>query len=88
MDISLDRSTLPAVVLPEGDARALLRGHTGDGLETWLADQRWRAAQDGSWLVEPARDGCTYRVEGMPSQTLRIIERVSDTGSVTSWLIA
>ena len=51
--------TAPTSMPPESQARALLRGHPGDGLETWLAEQRWRAALDGSWLVEPARDGRT-----------------------------
>jgi hypothetical protein len=69
----------------EYQARAL-RSHPGDGLEAWLADQRWRAALDG-WLVEPARDGWTYRVEGVPSEAVRIIARAPEAGSVTSWLV-
>ena len=77
----------PADMPPEGQARAVLRGHAGDGLEAWLADQRWRAAPDGSWLVEPERDGCTYRVEGMPGQGVRVIERAPGAGPVTSWLV-
>ncbi len=77
----------PADMPPEACARALLRGHAGDGLEAWLADQRWRAALDGSWWVEPERHGCTYRVEGMPGQTVRVIERASGAGAVTAWLI-
>jgi hypothetical protein len=60
---------------PEGQARALLRGHPGDGLETWLAEQRWRAALDGSWVVVPGR------------RSVRVIERASVAGAVTSWLI-
>ncbi len=77
----------PTDMPPEGQARALLRSHPGDGLEAWLADQRWRPALDGSWRVEPERDGCTYRVEGVPGQALRVIERASGAGSVRSWLI-
>ena len=77
----------PTDMPPEDQARALLRGHPGDGLEAWLADQRWRAALDGSWLVEGGRDGRTYRVEGMPGQAVRVFERASGAGAVTSWLI-
>ena len=72
----------------EGQARALLRSHPGDGLEAWLADQRWRAALDGSWVVEPAdRDGWTYRVEGVPGEAVRVVARAPEAGSVTSWLV-
>ncbi len=71
----------------EGQARALLRSHPRDGLEAWLGDQRWRAVLDGSWLVEPDRDGWTYRVEGMPGETVRVVARAPDAGAVTSWLI-
>ena len=71
----------------EGRARAVLRDRPGDGLEAWLADQRWRAALDGSWLVEPDRDGWTYRVEGVPGAAVRVVVRAPDAGSVTSWLI-
>ena len=72
----------------EGEARALLRGHPGDGLEAWLADQRWRAALDCSWSVEPERDGRTYRVETVPGEAVRVVERTSEAGTVTSRLIA
>ena len=79
----------PTDLSREGRARTVLRGHAGDGLEAWLADQRWRAALDGSWLVEPERGGCTYRVEGLPGHaSVRVIERrASAAGAVTSWLI-
>ena len=75
--------------LPEAQARALLRGHPGDGLEAWLADQRWRAVPGWSWLVEAKRDGRTYRVEGMPGegQAVRVVEQAAAAGAVTSWLI-
>jgi hypothetical protein len=73
---------------PEGQGRALLRGHPGDGLETWLAEQRWRAALDGSWVVVPARDDRTYRVEGVPGRrSIRVVERAPKAGAVTSWLV-
>jgi hypothetical protein len=73
---------------PEGQARALLRGHPGDGLETWLGEQRWRAALDGSWVVVPARDDRTYRVEGVPGRrSIRVVERAPEAGAVTSWLV-
>ena len=81
------RDLVPTAMPPEGYARALLRSHPGDGLEAWLADQRWRAALDGSWVVEPDRDGRTYRVEGVPGEAVRVIERAPGAGSVTSWLI-
>ena len=71
----------------EDDARGLLRDCPGDGLEAWLADQRWRAALDTSWLVEPARGGRTYRVEAVAGEAVRVVERTSGGGSVTSWLI-
>ena len=77
-----------AAVLPEDDARALLRAHPGDGLEGWLADQAWHATADGSWVVEAARDGWTFRVEGVPGQTLRIVSRGPNAGAVTSWMVA
>ena len=78
---------VPTAMPLEGQARALLRSHPGDGLEAWLADQRWRAVLDGSWRVEPDRDGWTYRVEGMPGETVRVVARAPDAGAVTSWLI-
>ncbi len=78
---------VPTAMPLEGQARALLRAHPGDGLEAWLADQRWRAVLDGSWLVEPDRDGWTYRVEGMPGETVRVVARAPDASAVTSWLI-
>jgi hypothetical protein len=37
--------------------------------------------------VEPERDGCTYRVEGVPGHAVRVIERAPGAGAVTSWLI-
>ena len=77
----------PTEMPPEGQARAVLRGHAGDGLEGWLAGQRWRAVPDGSWVVEAERDGRSYRVEGMPGQGVRVIERASAAGAVTSWLV-
>jgi hypothetical protein len=73
--------------VPEDQARDLLRAHPGDGLEAWLADQRWRSALDGSWLVEAKRGGWTYRVEGLPGEAVRVVERAPGTGSVTCWLI-
>ena len=78
----------PAPTTPvEGQARALLRSHPGDGLEAWLADQRWRAALDGSWTVEAARDDWTYRVEGVPGEAVRVVARSPEAGAVTSWLV-
>ena len=78
----------PTEMPPESQARAVLRGHAGDGLEAWLADQRWRAALDGSWVVAGERDGRTYRVEGVPGQpSVRVVERAPGAGAVTSWLI-
>ena len=82
------RDPVPTAMPQEHQARALLRSHPGDGLEAWLADQRWRAALDGSWRVEPERDSCTYRVEVVPGQAVRVIERAPAAGPVTSWLIA
>ena len=82
------RDPVPTAMPLEGQARALLRAHPGDGLEAWLADQRWRAALDGSWTVEPDRDGWTYRVEGMPGEAVRVVARSPEAGAVTSWLIA
>jgi hypothetical protein len=74
--------------VPEAQARTMLREHcSGDGLEGWLADQPWHAAEDGSWRVEPSRNGRTFRVEGVPGQSVRIVERTLGSGAVTSWLI-
>jgi hypothetical protein len=53
-----------------------------------LAEQRWRAALDGSWVVVPARDSRTCRVEELPGrQSVRVVERASVAGTVSSWLI-
>jgi hypothetical protein len=82
------RASVHTAMPLEGQARALLRSHPGDGLEAWLAEQRWRAALDGSWLVEPAdRDGWTYRVEGVPGEAVRVVARAPEASSVTSWLV-
>ena len=81
------RHPVPTAMPLEGVARSLLRSHPGDGLEAWLADQRWRPAADGSWLVETARDGWTYRVEGMPGEAVRVVARGPEAGSITSWLV-
>ena len=81
------RDPVPTAMPLEGQARSLLRAHPGDGLEAWLAEQRWRAALDGSWTVEPDRDGWTYRVEGVPGEAVRVVERAPEAGAVTSWLV-
>ena len=81
------RDPMPNAMPLERQARALLRSHPGDGLEAWLADQRWRAAPDGSWLVEAERDGWTYRVEGLPGEAVRVVARAPEAGAVTSWLV-
>ena len=81
------RALVPTAMPLEGQARSLLRTHPGDGLEAWLAGQRWRAALDGSWLVEAERGGWTYRVEGLPGEAVRVIERAPGTASVISWLV-
>ena len=81
------RAPVPTAMPLEGQARALLRSHPGDGLEAWLADQPWRPAPDGSWLVEAERDGWTYRVEGVPGEAVRVVERAPEAGAVTSWLV-
>jgi len=85
--MATSRAPVPTAMPLEGQARSLLRAHPGDGLEAWLAEQRWRAALDGSWLVEAEREGWTYRVEGMPGEAVRVIERAPGTASVTSWLV-
>ena len=81
------RAPVPTAMPLEGQARALLRSHAGDGLEAWLADQPWRPAPDGSWLVEAERDGWTYRVEGLPGEAVRVVARAPEAGAVTSWLV-
>jgi hypothetical protein len=89
MSLSPDPLAIPASVLPEADARTLLRAcPAGDGLEAWLADQPWRAAIDGSWVVEREREGWTYRVEGVPGRAVRVVAHAPESGPVTSWLIA
>jgi hypothetical protein len=70
----------------EAQARAMLQVHPGDGLEAWLADQPWHETEDGSWRVEPDREGWTYLVDGM-LEAVRIVARVPKDGSTTSWLI-
>jgi hypothetical protein len=87
--VSSDSSAIPASVLPEAEARSLLRAHpAGDGLEGWLADQPWHAAIDGSWRVERDREGWTYRVEGVPGGAVRIVAHAPGSGAVTAWLVA
>ncbi len=81
------RAPVPTAMPLERQARALLRSHPGDGLEAWLADQPWRAAPDGSWLVEAERGGWTYRVEGLPGEAVRVVARAPGAGAVTSWLV-
>jgi hypothetical protein len=76
-----------ATVIPETQARAVLRAHQGDGLEAWVADQPWQAAEDGSWRVAPNRDGWTFRVEGVPGGIVRVIARAPEAGAFTSWLV-
>jgi hypothetical protein len=83
----MELPSVPAVVVSESQARDLLRAHPGDGLEAWLAEQPWQAAEDGSWRVVPARHGRTFRVEGVPGQTVRVVERAPAAGAVTSWLV-
>jgi hypothetical protein len=72
----------------EPQARVILQTHHSDGLEAWLADQAWHAAEDGSWRVEADRDGWTYRVEGMLDRAVRVVARAPGDGAVTSWVIA
>jgi hypothetical protein len=81
----MELPSIPVTVVSESHARTQLREHPGDGLEAWLADQPWQPAEDGSWRVEPARDGWTYRVEGLISQSVRVVAR-SPAGAVTAWL--
>jgi hypothetical protein len=89
MSLPPDPTAVPANVLPETEARTLLRAcPAGDGLEAWLADQPWHAATDGSWLVERDREGWTYRVEGVPGRVVRVVARSPESGSITSWLVA
>ena len=80
---------LPSVsaLVSEGQARDLLRAHPGDGLEAWLADQPWQAAEDGSWRLESARDGRIFRVEVVSGQIVWVVERAAAAGAVTSWLV-
>jgi hypothetical protein len=81
------RDPVPTAMPLEDQARALLRSHPGDGLEAWLAEQRWQAAQDGSWLVEAERDGWTYRVEGVPGAAVRVTARAPEAGALTSLVV-
>ena len=81
------RDPVPTGMPLEGQARALLRSHPGDGLEAWLAEQRWRQVMDGSWLVAAEREGWTYRVEGVPGEAVRVVARSPGAGAVTSWLV-
>ena len=84
----MELTPIPATVIPETQARAVLRAHQGDGLEAWVADQAWQAAEDGSWRVEPDRDGWTFRVEAVPGGTVRVIMRAPASGPITSWLVS
>ena len=81
------RTPVPTGMPLEDHARARLRSFPEDSLEAWLAGQRWRAAPDGSWVVEPDRGCWTYRVEGVPGEVVRVIARAPGGGPVTSWLI-
>jgi hypothetical protein len=73
-------------VLPESRARTLLRSYAEDGLEGWLAEQPWRAMEDGSWRVEPEHDGRTFRVEGVSGQAVRVVAQAR-SGPVTAWMV-
>jgi hypothetical protein len=75
------------ITVSEAQARAMLQAHPGDGLETWLADQPWHEAEDGSWRVEPDRNGWTFRVDGLPGQAVRVVARAPEAGPITAWLI-
>jgi hypothetical protein len=83
----MEMKLVPAVVVAESQARTLLRDHPGDGLEAWIADQVWLPAEDGSWRVEPEREGWSFRVEGVPSLAVRVVARAPNDGPVTAWLI-
>jgi hypothetical protein len=89
MSLPPDPTAVPVSVLPEAEARTLLRAcPAGDGLEAWLADQPWHAAVDGSWVVERDRDGWTYRVEGVPGRAVRVVAHAPGSGAVIAWLVA
>jgi hypothetical protein len=79
--------SVSAAIVSEARARTWLRTHQGDGLEAWLAEQNWHAAEDGSWRVVADRDGWTFRVEGLPGQAVRVVARAPGAGAITSWLI-
>lgn len=81
------RDPVPTAMPQELQARSLLRSHSGDGLEAWLADQRWREVMDGSWLMVAERESWTYRVEGVPGEAVRVVARSPGAGAVTSWLV-
>ncbi len=81
------RPPVPTGIPPEGQARARLRSCPEDSLEAWVADQRWRAAPDGSWLVEAERGGWTYRIEGAPGEFVRVVAWATGDSCLTSWLI-
>ncbi len=78
------RGPMPTGMPQEDQARALLRSHPRGGLEPWLAGQPWRAAPDGSWLMEAERGGWTYRVEGLPGEAVPVVARAPGAGAVTS----
>ena len=88
MSLFFNQPLYSFAIMPEVQARTMLREHcSGDGLEAWLAAQPWHAAEDGSWWMEPSRNGRTFRVEGGPGQFVRIVERAPGSKAVTSWLI-
>ena len=52
--------------MTEADARAVLAAFDSfDGLETWIAEQRWLLVP-GGWVVLEQRQGCRFRVQIVP----------------------
>ena len=68
-------------------ARAILCSRPGDNLAAWLVEQRWRAAPDGSWVVEPGRGGWTFHVESAHGEAVRVVARAPAVGGVAAWLV-
>ena len=74
------------VALTEDQARAALAAFDGSGgLERWIAEQPWEAAQDG-WTVRHPLRGWTFMVASAGDREVRITAYMAG-GSPAVWVV-